>query len=126
MTRPLSVLLVDDDDLVRETLSAYLEDDEMDIVGVASAEAAIERVAGGEVFDVAIIDLRLPGLDGNDAIRALAACAPSLHFLVHTGSVDYRPPADLVALGIDDDRVFVKPVLDLAVLADALRRVAGR
>lgn len=118
-------LIVDDDDMVRENLIAYLEDEGMAVQGVASGEDVLELLRAGQSFDVCVMDMRLPGMDGNDSIRAVRALAPEIEILVHTGSAGYSVPADLKAVGIDRSRVFLKPLQDMAPLAERIRQLVG-
>jgi CheY-like chemotaxis protein len=121
----LSVLIVDDEAAVRENLCAYLEDEGMQMAEAESGEQAVEMLRQGREFDVCIMDMRLPGMDGNATVVALHALQPQLVFLVHTGSVNYALPAELRALGMSGKDVFMKPLADMAVLADAIRAVGG-
>jgi len=64
------ILIIEDDDRIRETTGLLLEDDGYEVVGVASAEEGLE------VFDPAttacvIVDLMLPGINGFDCCREL-------------------------------------------------------
>lgn len=121
----IRVLIVDDDALVRENLVAYLEDEGMTVDAVPSGEDALALLRTRPRFDVCVMDMRLPGMDGNDSIRAILGIAPGMGLLIHTGSADYSPPADLRRMGIDDSRVFRKPLRDMAPLARAIRSLAG-
>lgn len=116
-----TVLLVDDDATVRSTLAAYLEDDGLDVATAASGEEAVQAVRQGLRPAVCIMDMRLPGMDGHDAILALHECLPELAFLIHTGSLSYGLSDDLLGLGITDKQMFRKPLPDMGVLADAIR-----
>jgi CheY-like chemotaxis protein len=118
------VLVVDDDELVRENLVAYLEDEGMQVEGVGSGEEAVARLNAGQRFDVCVMDMRLPGKDGNDSIRAVHALAPELKLLIHTGSAAYTLPADFGAFGLDGTCVFFKPLHDMGLLANAIRGLA--
>lgn len=118
------ILIVDDERTTRINLAAYLEDEGMAVMAVASGEEAVELVRRGSLFDVCIMDMRLPGMDGNDAVRALHALAPAVRFVVHTASRTYAPPPDLGRIGITAACVFLKPLLDLAPLAETAGRLA--
>ena len=122
----LRVLIVDDDQRVRENLAAYLEDEGMQVSDVASGEEAVTLLSSGARFDVCVMDMRLAGMDGNDSIRAVHAMAPGLEFLIHTGSAAYSPPADVKGLGLDRGRVFFKPLQDMGPLAQAIQDLADR
>jgi CheY-like chemotaxis protein len=120
----LRVLIVDDEPLIREGLTAYFEDEGFAAVAVPSGEAALTAVRSGG-FDVCIMDMRLPGMDGNATMRALDALAPRMRYIVHTGSASYVVPDDLRARGVSPERVFVKPLVDMAPLARAVRALAA-
>jgi CheY-like chemotaxis protein len=122
----LKVLIVDDEDSLRANLSAYLEDEGMDVTAVDSAEDALKVVRQGECFDACVMDLRLPGMDGNDAIWVLHRHCPSTKYVIHTGTAGYTPPEDLRSLGVSDEDVFVKPLDDMAAIAEAIRRTADK
>ncbi len=116
-----TVLLVDDEITVRTTLGAYLEDDGLNVLCAASAEEAIASLDRGCRPGVCIMDMRLPGMDGHDAILALHARLPELHFLIHTGSLSYGLTDDLRAIGITEKALFRKPLSDLRPLTDLVR-----
>jgi len=80
----------------------------------------------GEPCPVCIMDMRLPDMDGNSAIRILHQRYPDMEFLIHTGSSSYSLPDDLRAMGLDDDRVYQKPLSDMAPLATAVRTLSNR
>lgn len=120
-----TILLVDDDPTVRNTLAAYLEDDGFAIITAGSAEEAFRIVADGCAPEICIMDMRLPGMDGRDAILELHRTLPGMHFLIHTGSLSYGLTEDLRAIGVTEASMFHKPLPDMGVLADALRRLSG-
>lgn len=121
----LRVLLVDDEPGVACTLRAYLEDEDMEVQTAGSAEEALDLVRAGDAFDVCIMDLRLPGMDGDAAIRTLHRLRPRLKYLIHTGTAGYEVPDDLRAFGVGDGQIFRKPLPDMATLAAAVRALAA-
>ncbi|CAK0751272.1 Response regulator [Gammaproteobacteria bacterium] len=120
----LHILVVDDETSVADGVRAYLEDENMEVITMGSAESAIEAVRQGMLCDVCIMDMRLTGIDGNTAIRILAQLNPGLRFLIHTGSAGYVIPDDLRALGLTNTDLFFKPQSDIGLLAAAARRIA--
>lgn len=121
----IRVLIVDNDVLVRENLVAYLEDEGMTVDAVSSGEDALHCCAPGR-DSTSVSWTRLPGMDGNASIRAIHGIAPGMGLLIHTGSADYSPPADLQRVGIGDSEVFRKPLRDMAPLARAIRALVCR
>ena len=115
------ILVVDDEPGVAHTLQAYLEDEGMLVQSAGSAEEALELVRNGLAFDVCIMDMRLPGMDGDAAIRNLHRISPGLKYLIHTGTAGYEVPDDLRGMGVGNGHVFRKPLLDMAPLVVAVR-----
>jgi CheY-like chemotaxis protein len=117
---PPTVLIVDDDAVLCENLAAYLEDEDMQVHTCHSGEQALQQIRAGLPVDVCIMDLRLPGMNGAEAILAIHADAPQVHFIIHTGSAHEAVTRDLYNRGLNGIAVFKKPVEDTAVLAEAV------
>ncbi|RZJ25395.1 MAG: response regulator, partial [Haliea sp.] len=66
------VLVVEDDARQRESISALIGDDDIEIVAVERGEQALEHLHGG-IFDCMIIDLKLPDMTGNELLKRMAA-----------------------------------------------------
>ena len=60
---PASILIVDDESGIRQSLSALLRDEGYDVTAVASGEEGIE-VVERRAFDLVLLDIWLPGIDG--------------------------------------------------------------
>jgi CheY-like chemotaxis protein len=112
--------VVDDEPQIVTGLRVFLEDEGMQVAGAASGEEALEIARAECRFDVCIMDMRLPGMDGDSAIRALHEACPQLRFIIHTGSADYSIPEDLREIGIGERQLFAKPLLDMAPLAETV------
>lgn len=65
-----SILLIDDDNLVRESLAMHLQDAGHDVVQAADGRAGIDAFRGGR-FDLVITDLFMPEVEGIETIRLL-------------------------------------------------------
>ena len=121
----LRVLVVDDESGVAGSLKAYLEDECMEVNSVGSAEEALELVWAGAAFEVCIMDMRLPGMDGDAAIRRLHRVRPRMRYIIHTGTAGYDLPADLRAMGIGSDQLFTKPLPDMAPMVATIRSLGA-
>jgi two-component system OmpR family response regulator len=119
------VLVVDDEPFIVTGLRVFLEDEGMLVDSAGSGEEAVAIVKSGSGFDVCIMDMRLPGMNGDSTIRALHAICPDLKFIIHTGSADYSIPEDLRALGIDESLLFAKPLPDMKPLAETVKVLAN-
>ena len=116
---PKSLLIVDDEDMIRDTLEAYFESLGCTVFGASSGEEALEILAANSP-DAASVDMRLPGMSGQDMLQAAYAKRPAMRCLIYTGSLEYHLSAELLVTGMTSEQVFVKPVEDMQVLAEAL------
>lgn len=71
----LKTLLIDDDEVVRDTLTMFFAYKKCSIKAVASAEAGL-RALEGERFDIIICDFRLPGINGVEFFRQIIKVHP--------------------------------------------------
>ena len=119
------VLIVDDEAMIRENLKAYLEDEGLRVAAFEAVTPALDWLQRGGSCRVCIMDMRLPDMDGNTAIRILHHRYPLMAFLIHTGSSSYSLPEDLRAMGLDDGCIYHKPLTDMGPLAAEVRVLAG-
>ena len=85
MTEPIKLLIADDHPVVREGLIAMISR-EPDFKVVAEANNGLEAVEKAKQFkpDVILMDLRMPELDGVEAIRQIAETEPNTKFIILT------------------------------------------
>ena len=115
------ILVLEDDAAIRENLAAYLEDEGFTVEQAESGEQALEQL---KTFtpELAIVDIRLPGMDGNAWISQAHTLQSKLQFLIYTGSMDYKIPNDLDALGLRSDQVMFKPI-DMNVICEKIHQM---
>jgi len=118
------VLVVDDEPFIVTGLRVFLEDEGMQVDSAGSGEEAVDIARNDCGFDVCIMDMRLPGMNGDTTIRALHEICPDLKFIIHTGSADYSIPDDLRAMGIDERQFFAKPLMDMTPLSETVAALA--
>ncbi|MFQ6084204.1 MAG: sigma-54-dependent transcriptional regulator [Candidatus Aminicenantia bacterium] len=70
MSKKIKILVVDDEAVMRDTMSDWLEEKGYNVVSVSNGKEAIEKVKT-EPFNVAFVDLKMPGLDGIEVLRAI-------------------------------------------------------
>jgi CheY-like chemotaxis protein len=126
-----SVLVVDDDETIRDMLRFLLEEEGYTVYEAADGEAALARLRAHPCGMVVLLDLNLPSLDGASVLAAIVAEPPlaARHaFLLMTADDGMARPAIsalLVALGM---RVVTKPfgiARILAAVARAARTLAA-
>jgi len=83
----LNVLIVDDNDCIREVLTALLSHKGHRCESAANGREAMEKVAQGH-FDVVITDVNMPEMDGITLTRELALRFSDLPVMIMTGQLD--------------------------------------
>ena len=78
------VLVIDDDEMVRSTLSLTLRAGGYSCTTSSNTLAGI-ALAEAERFDIALIDINMPGLDGFEAVKAIAHIKPSVAIVAMSG-----------------------------------------
>lgn len=120
--RPNRILLVEDDDAVRQLTRQLLEHFGYEVTDAPSAARALEIFAGSpSPFGLLITDVSMPEMDGTELARRLREIDPGLPVLFFTGYSEElaRYPADLRGLP-----VLAKP-FSAEALAEAVRRAMG-
>jgi CheY-like chemotaxis protein len=118
---PATVLLVDDETLLRETLKPSLELLGYRVLTAESGDAALAALETLTVaVDVVVMDLVMPGMDGADLFRHLRARTSGLPVVLISGNADARRVQDL----LEKSRVeFLPKPFGLDALSAALARM---
>lgn len=119
----ITVLLVDDDEMIRDCVTAYLEDEGFRVYSANSGESGLELIASLHPA-VCISDMKLPGMNGEAFILKAHAVCPDAACLLHTGML-YCISDELLAIGMTADDVLLKPIHELSLLASKIRHLAG-
>jgi len=80
----MRILIVDDEEVLRDVLDAVLRREGFEIVPAASGEEALSVLDGDENIDLVILDIMLPGISGIDTLRAIRIANPNLPVIVIT------------------------------------------
>jgi len=112
------VLIVDDSRALREGL-ALLLGSEYQIASASTAEEALERIESFDP-DVMLLDLRLPGMDGEELLHRVASNRPTVRVVVITGTAGPDAGARLCRQGARD---FLQKPFGLGLLRERLEEV---
>ncbi|MBX2975418.1 MAG: response regulator [Ignavibacteriaceae bacterium] len=105
----LNLLLLDDDEALLFNLKLFLEDENIAVTPAVNAEEALQHVKNNK-FDIAIVDIKLPGMNGNDFMKYASRIDRKLKYIVHTGSDYYSIPDELKRLNLPIHDVLIKPI----------------
>lgn len=95
---PRSILLVEDDEVYRSRLARAFRDRGYEVREADCGEAAVEA-ARADSPELALIDMRMPGISGLDVVRALGEIDPTTRMVVLTGYGSIATAMDAVRLG---------------------------
>jgi excisionase family DNA binding protein len=117
-----TILVVDDEDAIRELMVTALATKTRQVLTAGSGEEALAIVKSGPRLDLVVLDLAMPGMNGVDTFRAIHSLRPALPVMIVTG----YPDSDLMAqaLAIGPFAMISKPV-DLAQIQTAVHRIVG-
>ena len=118
-----SLLIIDDDDVVRESLAAYLEDSGFKVTQATNGLEGL-KVFEHQLPDLVICDLRMPQMDGLELIRRVSEMAVETPVIVLSGAGVMSDAVEALRLGAAD--YLIKPLEDLAVLEHSVRRALDR
>lgn len=118
---PLHVLLADDEEELVATLAERLAMRGIHADWVTTAEAACEKLKHHQ-YDVAVLDVKLPGISGFDLQRKMVRIAPSTNFVFMTG---HGSPGGYTGKNTEADfyECLIKPV-DINELIEKIQEVA--
>jgi CheY-like chemotaxis protein len=85
---PSTVLIVDDEPLIRQISRRTLESHGYQVTEAGSGLEAIELLSHGTPLDLLIADLDMPELTGDEMVRRIRAARPDLKVLYVTGHID--------------------------------------
>jgi DNA-binding NtrC family response regulator len=95
------LLLVDDEEQFVETLSERLSMRDYDVTTSLTGENAIEKIKNFN-FDVVILDVRLPGIEGTEVLREIKSLKPLTEVIMLTGHGTMEMAIEGMKLGAFD------------------------
>lgn len=113
------ILVIDDERDVRETLAAYLDDSDHEVLQAGSGQQGIQ-LCREEQPDLVICDLRMPGMDGLAVLAVVSQEFPETPFLVLSGMGRVNDAVTALKNGAWD--YLTKPVQDMAMLEHAINQ----
>jgi DNA-binding NtrC family response regulator len=117
------ILVVDDDEGMREFLVESLARDGHDVVTAGDGDAALAMLHGG-AFDLVLTDLQIPGTDGMSILRAVRAALTGIEVIVLTAHGSVATAVQALKLGAFDylEKPIPSPAVIRALAGQALER----
>ncbi len=120
--RKIHVLLVDDEQRFRTTATATLKRRGFEVTGAASGVEALDVIRERPI-DVVVLDVKMPGMDGNEALREIKILKPELEVIMLTG----HGTVDSALEGWRDEAfAYLTKPYDIDLLAEKIRDAAAK
>ncbi len=117
------ILIVDDQESIRDLLGMLCEAEGYDVLRAGSGEAALMSL-DTSAFEVAILDLLLPDMHGIEILRYAKARYPDIEVIILTGHSDLQTAVEALRLGAYD--YLQKPLADLQIIPLIIRRALDK
>ena len=107
MGEPARILIVDDDESIREVLTSILTDEGYIVEAVDTGEKAI-KATHEKFYNLALIDIRLPDMEGTKLLTKLKDTVPKMRKIIITGYPTLQNAIEAVNKGAD--AYIIKPI----------------
>lgn len=116
------ILIVDDDDTIRSTMKAILEDEGYDVDSAANGKEAIKKTQE-QTYNLALLDIRLPDMEGVELLKLMKDSVPRMRKIMVTGFPSLQNAVE--AVNRNADAYLIKPV-DIEQLLATVREQLGK
>lgn len=121
-TRKLNILVVDDEQSVRESLTRWFREFGHDVESAADASETLPKIVPGK-WDVALLDIKLPGMDGTELNRRIKDIDPKITTIMITAYASVDTAVKSLKEGADD---YVTKPIDPDYLIHLVSKVVER
>jgi len=118
----IKILIIDDEKNIRLTLRDILEDDGHQVLEAGTGEAGVDLLKR-ENADLVLLDVRLPGMDGIEVLKAIKKFDETLDVIMISGHATVGTAVDALRIGAYD---FLEKPLSLARVKLAIRNLSEK
>ena len=121
--RPVKILAIDDEPVIRDSIAAYLEDSGFNVLQAGDGQQGL-TLFREHTPDLVLLDLRMPEMDGLAFLEALRQEGADTPVIVVSGTGMLQDAIEALRAGAHD--FVTKPILDMAVLEHAIQNALER
>jgi two-component system response regulator PilR (NtrC family) len=125
------ILVIDDEESPRESLRFILKD-RYDVTLVENGPSGLEAASRAEPFDIVLLDMKMPGMDGLEVLSKILQLHPAMPVVMVTAITEAKPAVQAMKMGARDylnkpfDVDEIRLVVDRLLKEKALEREVGR
>ena len=101
MAKNARILVVDDEESIREVLATILEEEGFTVDTASTGKEAIEK-SNDSYYNLALIDIRLPDMDGTELLTAMRKTTPEMAKIIITGYPSLQNAMEAINKGADN------------------------
>jgi len=116
------VLVLEDEEMLRLIVKDFLTVSGFETQAFADALSAIE-ILKNKAYDVAIVDINMPQMSGEEFIIQAKTLCPDIQFIIHTGHSCYNVSSRLKEIGVSQNNVLIKPVENMNVFVTKIQQM---
>ena len=114
--RKMKVLLIDDDEWIRDSLSVYFESEGCHLKTLETAEEGLEALKR-QAYDIIMIDYKLPGMDGLEFLKRIKEAHPNAMKILISAYGNKEIVSEATTMGIHD---FIEKPFTTRTVEDSL------
>ncbi len=118
-----TILVIDDETLVRESIAIYLEDSGFNVIQAVDGKQGLALFCEFQP-NLVLCDLRMPEMDGMAVLAEISRMTPEVPIIIISGAGQIHDVVEALRLGALD--YLVKPITDMAVLENAVQNALRR
>ncbi|MFA5902378.1 MAG: response regulator [Desulfobacula sp.] len=120
MTQKKTILIIDDEVSIRDSLKSFFEDEDYHVFSAKDGDEGLHTYFN-EKIDLVLTDLRMPGKDGIEVMRIIHAHEPDIPMIVVSGAGQKEDIINALRMGARD--YITKPIDDLDKISHTIRQV---
>jgi len=120
--KSMEILLIDDDEWIRDSLSMFFESEGCHLTALETAEEGIKALKNHD-YNILITDYRLPGMDGLEFLRYIRGTQPHIMTILITAYKSEDVVSKAIRLGIQD---FIEKPFTTQTIEESLTRLVKK
>jgi len=117
--RQMKILLIDDDEWIRDSLGLYFEGEGCHLLAVETAEEGVEALKKQD-YDIVMVDYRLPGMDGLEFLKRIQKTQPHALKVLITAYKSEGVVSEALKIGVQD---FIEKPFTTKTIEESLTRL---